>query len=408
MQEGEGEGGARLQPPVRVAGEYVVRVLGDPDRFAEGGVPGPEEGPDICGDAPLAGWAMTDVNGYCGKIANTSYVSRTIRKVDGMAAGSTVNICGDAVPPGWVSVGDNNTCARVAMTSYLGRTIRNVSGPSQAKGAASMSAAGDEGANASTAGSAFIPGAAPAGKSKRTAFDFDLDGKADISVFRRGSWVGLNADGLTYRAVNLGADAGRLVPADFDGDGGADLAVFSEAPTRPEGAIFKVRSGRGSSTRDEQLGRAGDVPLAGDWDGDGRADPTVYRRADAGGAQGAFLYRLSGAKSSVVHSISLGAAGELPVLGDFDGDGRTDAAVFRPSMGTWLLRLSGDGGLRTLSFGSAGDLPVVADYDGDGRADPAVYRDGNWFLLNSSDGRLRVVTFGEPGDRPVPASFVSR
>jgi hypothetical protein len=97
---------------------------------------------NICGEGAPAGWVTTAISSqYCGKIANTSYIARTIRKIEGLSKGSEVKICGDAVPPGWVSVGDNNTCARVAMTSYLGRTIRNVSGPSQAKGAASMSAA---------------------------------------------------------------------------------------------------------------------------------------------------------------------------------------------------------------------------------------------------------------------------
>jgi hypothetical protein len=61
---------------------------------------------------------------------------------------------------------------------------------------------------------------------------------------------------------------------------------------------------------------------------------------------------------------------------DFDGDDRSDSAIYRD--GAWFILRSSDGGVMSLEWGSAGDIPVPADYDGEGKADIAVYRNGVW------------------------------
>ena len=84
---------------------------------------------------------------------------------------------------------------------------------------------------------------------------------------------------------------------------------------------------------------------------------------------------------------------------DFDGDGKTDLAVFRPNEGNWYILNSQDNSVRTVQFGLDGDIPVSSDYDGDNKADLAVYRptEGNWYRLNSSDGQFYSVHFGTFG-----------
>ena len=65
-------------------------------------------------------------------------------------------------------------------------------------------------------------------------------------------------------------------------------------------------------------------------------------------------------------AIPSGGNGGPPAVGDFDGDGRTDPAVYRA--GIWHIYGSATG-YSQFQFGHATDIPVPADYDGDGKAD---------------------------------------
>jgi uncharacterized delta-60 repeat protein len=84
---------------------------------------------------------------------------------------------------------------------------------------------------------------------------------------------------------------------------------------------------------------------------------------------------------------------------DFDGDGKDDIAVFRPSDRVWYLNQSTNGFYAT-QFGLSTDKPVAGDYDGDGKADIAVFRDGTWYWLRSTDGGFAYGSTGQAGDIP--------
>jgi cytochrome c peroxidase len=265
-------------------------------------------------------------------------------------------------------------------------------------------------------------------------FDFDGDGRTDLSVFRRseGKWAVNNSATNSVTEINLGLAADRLVPADYDGDGRCDFGVFRE------GVWYLERSSQG--TVNVHFGLPDDIPQPGDYDGDGLADPAVFRPSNGvwyilGSSAGfrAYSFGLGTDKpvaadydgdgktdmavyrdgvwhifgtTAGISITQFGLAGDKPVVGDYDGDKRADIALWRPSDGTWYLMRSSDGAMQSVRFGLASDTPSPGDYDGDGRADPAVFRNGQWFVQESTTSAARTSNWGVAADASVPAAYI--
>ncbi|HLM61389.1 MAG TPA: FG-GAP-like repeat-containing protein [Pyrinomonadaceae bacterium] len=248
------------------------------------------------------------------------------------------------------------------------------------------------------------------GDTPTSPFDFDGDRRADISVFRQanGNWYILPSQTNAFYGFPFGQSGDQIAPADYDGDGKTDVAVFRDSVTGAGNfAYFYILNSSDGSFRAEQFGATRDVQMAGDWDGDGKADLAVYRAATTLGGQSFFYYRPSSQPTVNFNTIPLGTAGDKPLLGDFDGDGRLDPAVFRPSTGTWIILQSSINQITQTNFGLSTDIAVPADYDGDGRANIAVFRpsNGTWYTSQSSANNYGAIVFGANGDVPVPADY---
>lgn len=232
---------------------------------------------------------------------------------------------------------------------------------------------------------------------KRTPFDFDGDGRSDVSVYRPATkiWYAINSGNDSVLQENFGDNGDILAPGDYDGDGQTDPGIF-----RPSTGSWWYLSSVDGLQKSAQFGAAGDIPMPSDIDGDGADDFVLFRPSKN------VWYRATSDDGSV-SVIPFGAPEDKPMIGDFDGDGKADPAVFRPSDGNWWYLSSLDGAQKATKWGLSDDIPVPADYDGDGQTDLAVYRpsEGGWYISNSGGGEPTTLAFGISTDVPVPADY---
>jgi hypothetical protein len=239
--------------------------------------------------------------------------------------------------------------------------------------------------------------------------------------------------------IIFGVHGGLPVVGDFNGDGSDEVGIYFEG----EWFLDLNRNGRwDSEDLWAQLGSKNDLPVVGDWDGDGKDDIGIFgpewpldERAisaepglpdvlnvrksrpknvpptDEESTEGHRLLRLNerGPRRADVidHVFRFGESLDIPVAGDFDGDGISSIGVFRD--GNWRIDVDGDGRFttrdRSFVFGQEDDIPLVGDFDRNGVDEIGIYRAGQWRIDSNHNFELdahdRVFEMGGRDDLPV-------
>jgi hypothetical protein len=244
--------------------------------------------------------------------------------------------------------------------------------------------------------------------------------KDQIGVFLNGQWyMDASGNGIwqgipTDRYTSFGGAGDIPVTGDWNRDYLYEIGILRN------GQWFMEISGNylwDGTTLDRlcSFGIPGDIPVIGDWNDDTIREIGVYRDGvwyvDANPD---FLWKGTGSGKDAMYNF--GAAGFVPVVGDWNHDGLAEIGVYAGA-GTWYVDANrnhlwdgtGTGKDAILNFGFSGAAPVTGDWNGDGMPEIGIYSAGTWYLdangNNKWDGtglnRDIIFTFGAAGFTPV-------
>jgi hypothetical protein len=255
------------------------------------------------------------------------------------------------------------------------------------------------------------------------SYAFDSNGNLRTDSPVSDQQVDLNG-GLYRQPIDPTNSTTQRLVGDWNGDGITDLGIFdgrtglwyrdTNRSLGLTGASQEFRNRVLTNVPSDSVvsfGARSDTPVPGDWNGDGKDDLGVARNVN-----GSLVWYLDTNGTEGWQSgdsiISFGVAGDIPIVGDWNGDRIDDVGVVRFENGnlTWYLDSNGIRGWQSgdsvIRFGTRGDVPVTADWDGNGTDNIGVYRasagpNGTWYLdrngqpgwQGSGAGDIEVTTY---------------
>lgn len=237
----------------------------------------------------------------------------------------------------------------------------------------------------------------------------------------KGEAIALDPRGNVYLAGTTGdgltTTAGAFDTSFSGGPNDAFVAKFNSTFNdttgifRPSTLQFQLRDSNTTGPADHVItfGQSGDQPVVGDWNGSGFDSVGVFRPST-----GQFFLQVT--RKIIV--VNFGQNGDIPVAGDWDGNGIDTPGVFNPATGQWQLT-NGINGLNvansfpqanfTFTFGQNGDLPIAGDWDGNGIDGVGFFRTTNstFNLSNGFQGTIDIkpFIFGGLGVKPIAGDW---
>jgi glucose/arabinose dehydrogenase len=218
------------------------------------------------------------------------------------------------------------------------------------------------------------------------------------------STFGQGSDGELY-AASLDGTLYRIVP---------QRPVDTPALFDPAVARFDFKNldipGPADLTLAFGTPHGGQIPVAGDWNGDGRTTVGLYNPANH---TFRLKNRLIATAPPIILTVNAPSAAALPIAGDWDGDGKDTVGLYDPATATFYLKnsLTGSGFDLVFRFGATGShwLPIIGDWDGDGKDGVGLYDPARGLFLlrnalSSGPEQLRV-RFGPLNARPLAGDW---